>query len=226
VASGAITLEGRDRALARLFRALARDPADEDTSSEVEERWRDLSTERFLARLPSWLEFEGRTVLDVGCGRGSTCLALARMGAHAVGGDIQPVTAAEKRLEREPELAGRCDFHQVESLRELGDGRFDIVLSQDSFEHYADPERFVFELVESIVPGGLVVIGFGPLWKAPFGGHINFMTRLPWAHLLFPERVIMAERRRFRPDEDARRFEDMPGWRPSRSRQTAATTRR
>jgi len=50
---------------------------------------------------------------------------------------------------------------------------------------------------------GLLVIGFSPLWKAPYGGHIRFMTKLPWAHLIFPEEVIMAERRRFRPDEEA-----------------------
>jgi len=56
-----------------------------------------------------------------------------------------------------------------------------------------------------------VVIGFSPLWKSPWGGHIDFMTRFPWAHLIFPERVIMAERQRFRPDEDARRFEEIKG---------------
>ena len=212
MASRAITLErGTDRALARLLRALAHDPADEETSSEAEEGWRDLSTQRFFERLPPWLELEDRTVLDVGCGGGSTCLELARMGARAVGADIQPVTAATERLEREPELRDRCEFRQVESLRDLGDRRFDVVLSQDSFEHYADPEGFVFQLVEPVAPGGLVVIGFGPLWKSPLGGHIDFMTSLPWAHLLFPERVIMAERRRFRPDEDATRFEDILG---------------
>ena len=37
------------------------------------------------------------------------------------------------------------------------------------------------------------------------------MTPIPWVHLLFPEDVIMAERRRFRPDEDAERFEDIRG---------------
>src|SRR5689334_22054768 len=37
------------------------------------------------------------------------------------------------------------------------------------------------------------------------------MTRLPWAHLLFPEDVIMAERRRFRPQEHVRHFEEIRG---------------
>jgi len=37
------------------------------------------------------------------------------------------------------------------------------------------------------------------------------MTPLPWAHLLFPESVIMNERKRFRPDENANKFEEVKG---------------
>jgi hypothetical protein len=60
-------------------------------------------------------------------------------------------------------------------------------------------------------PGGEIAIGFGPLWESPWGGHIDFMTRLPWAHLVFPEQVILAERRRFRPEENPTRFEEIRG---------------
>jgi hypothetical protein len=37
------------------------------------------------------------------------------------------------------------------------------------------------------------------------------MTKLPWAHLLFPERTIMAERVRFRPDDPAEGFATVQG---------------
>jgi hypothetical protein len=37
------------------------------------------------------------------------------------------------------------------------------------------------------------------------------MTKLPWAHLIFPEDVIMTERRRFRPAENATSFEEIRG---------------
>jgi hypothetical protein len=46
---------------------------------------------------------------------------------------------------------------------------------------------------------------------ATLGGHIWYMTIFPWAHLLFPESVIMRERRRFRPDENAQTFEQTRG---------------
>ncbi len=115
-------------------------------------------------------------------------------------------------LAANPSLAERFEFFQTDgSLDELGGRQFDLVLSKDSFEHYANPEAFVSHIIEHIAPGGELAIGFGPLWKSPFGGHIDFMTPLPWAHLLFPEDVIMAERRRFRPEEDARRFEEIKG---------------
>jgi len=203
----------RDRALVRIFRlAGARDPRDENTERAVEEKWRNESALRFLRRLPGEIDVRGKSVLDVGCGDGSMCLHLARIGAARVlGVDIQTVSKGQARLEAEPELRSRCELRRIDGLEELAGERFDLVLSQDSFEHYADPERFVFDLIEPVAPGGLLLIGFGPLWKAPLGGHIDYMTRLPWAHLLFPERVIMAERRRYRPDEHATCFEEIRG---------------
>jgi len=55
--------------------------------------------------------------------------------------------------------------------------------------------------VRRLAHGWRIAIGFGPLWKSPYGGHIGYMTRLPWAHLLFSERAIMRERRRFFPND-------------------------
>jgi SAM-dependent methyltransferase len=138
----------------------------------------------------------------------------ARRGAsRVVVVDIQPLDSARARVcELHPELVERIDFVNTDgTLRELGDERFDVVLSKDSFEHYDDPESFISIITSFIAPGGISAVGFGPPWKAPTGGHISYMTKLPWAHLLFSERVIMAERRRFRPEENATRFEEIRG---------------
>lgn len=173
------------------------------------------STRRFFARLPR-LDLRGRSVVDLGCGRGETCLVVARAGARRVLGvdvEIGDLTKARRLLhERFPELEPVVEFRQVGTGDDrLAGEQFEVVISKDTFEHVGDPEGYVGEIRRLLALGGLAVIGFGPLWKSPFGGHINFMTRMPWAHLVFPEDVIMEERRRFRPDEDARRFEQIKG---------------
>jgi glycosyltransferase involved in cell wall biosynthesis/2-polyprenyl-3-methyl-5-hydroxy-6-metoxy-1,4-benzoquinol methylase len=203
----------RNRATAALFHLVcARDasmPADRN------ERYYEAgfaSTARFLERLPA-LEFEGRTVLELGCGLGNTCIEAGRRGARRVlGVDIGDVSLpAGKIADEYPQLAGVVEFRQIAPDDDLDGERFDLILSKDTFEHVADPEAHMRLMRSLLAPGGRVAIGFGPLWKSPWGGHIDFMTRVPWAHLLFPEEVVLAERRRFRPDEDARRYEEIKG---------------
>jgi SAM-dependent methyltransferase len=172
------------------------------------------STRRFFRRFGSAPELQGKSVLDIGCSLGLECVEAAQRGAlRVVGTDIRGVEFARARLAtRHPELQDRVEFVSTDgSLAELGRERFDVVLSKDSMEHYADPESFIAVMAGLLKPGGELFIGFGPLWKSPTGGHIDFMTRIPWAHLIFPESVILAERRRFRPRENPRHFEEIAG---------------
>jgi SAM-dependent methyltransferase len=174
----------------------------------------DSSTRRFFSRFGPALDLDGKRVLDVGCGTGSTCIEAARREARRVVGiDLQLVEVARNRRRTlQPALADVIEFVEtVGGLEELGGETFDVIFSKDSFEHYADPEHFVHVITRFLAPGGSLVIGFGPLWKAPFGGHIDYITRVPWAHLVFREDVVMKERRRFRPDERAERYEDIVG---------------
>ena len=93
----------------------------------------------------------------------------------------------------------------------MKDGQFDIVVSKDSFQHYNDPASALSQIRQLTAPGGLIAIGFGPLWKSPYGGAIDFMTKLPWAHLIFSEEAIMRERLRYRPEEKAQTYKDVRG---------------
>lgn len=189
-------------------------PARGPTTGALDYEYDEESTRRFLSRFGRELDFRGKSVVDVGCGTGVLCVEAAKRGSrHVVGLDVQPIDPAVAYLhERHPDLAERVSFVRTDgSLSEVTEERFDLVLSKDSFEHYREPERVLSELVAMLAPGGELAIGFGPLWKSPLGGHITYMTRLPWAHLLFPESVIMAERKRFRPEEDATCFADVRG---------------
>jgi SAM-dependent methyltransferase len=172
------------------------------------------SSVRYLSRFGGSLNVAGKTAVDVGCGSGQLCFELARRGARrVVGVEIgKPEEALKSRAAESSVVKDRVEFAQTDgTLRELLDERFDLVFSKDSFEHFGEPERVVETMIDVLAPDGQLVIGFGPLWKGPTGGHIDYLTKLPWAHLLFPESVIMEERRRFRPHEDAQRFEDILG---------------
>jgi SAM-dependent methyltransferase len=170
------------------------------------------STRRFFARFGDRLDLTARSVLDVGCGRGATCIEAVRRGARRVVGVDLQIAPQTRELTNDPGLDGRVEFLTTDgTLGELGSRRFDVILSKDSFEHYADPESLIHRLTELLEPDGLLAIGFGPLWKSPQGGHLEFMTPVPWVHLLFAEKIVLAERRRFRPDEDPHSFAEVRG---------------
>ena len=168
--------------------------------------------EKFFNRFDNKIEIRNKTVLDVGCGLGSTCIYMALRGAKKVVGidtDQYRIDFARSKLATcYQELSNIVEFRSDYSP-ELK--KFDIVLSKDSFEHYGDPSRLIVSMKEFMDRKGIMAIGFSPLWKSPYGGHIDFMTKVPWAHLFFPESVIMQERKRFRPDEDAQSFEQVVG---------------
>jgi 2-polyprenyl-3-methyl-5-hydroxy-6-metoxy-1,4-benzoquinol methylase len=171
------------------------------------------STRLFLERFGGQLDFTGKSVLDIGCGHGPLCVVAARQGAERVVGIDLYTKVAEERVRGLPsEVAQRIEIvNTTGGLDELGGEHFDVIVSKDAMEHYAEPEAFVPRMIGFLKPGGEFVIGFSPLWKSPKGGHIDYMTPIPWAHLLFSEATIMAERRRFRPTERAERFEDVQG---------------
>jgi SAM-dependent methyltransferase len=173
----------------------------------------------FLGRMPDWLELRGKSVLDVGCGLGGLCLEAARRGARRVLG----VDVGRPGLEYARwSLAQETDRLPVEFRAyggdpdELAGERFDVVFSKDSFERYKLPpsvpdlEAMAERIADRLEPHGLLAMRLGPLWKAPYGGHID--AWLPWAHLLFPEEVIFERYRSARlPGKTARTFEEGVG---------------
>lgn len=160
-----------------------------------------------------WTWIAGKAVLDLGCGEGGHVLALADRGAgHATGLDMLPIfgdAAAESRRRS----YGHVTFIQADAAA-LPDASFDVVISHNSFEHFAEPERVLMDMVRLARPGGRVLIKFGPPWRNPWGRHMSGTVRRdrPWIHLIVPERTIMRAQSVYH-DEPvlAERYVELPG---------------
>ncbi len=131
----------------------------------------------------------GKLVLDVGCGLGGKTVAYAEAGARLVGVDI-----AEKNISQCAAFASargvKVEFSagDAEQMPFL-DATFDLVIANDSLEHFRNPGGALRELGRVIKPGGSIFLFFTP-WRSPLGSHLYDYIRTPWCHLMFPEWLI------------------------------------
>ena len=145
---------------------------------------------------PAFLrDVRGLAVLDYGCGAGSEVIEMAKAGAARVVG----VDRQERLLEIGRERAARegvaavCHFAAAAPDEEV-----DLVVSLDSFEHFAAPETELRRMYELLKPGGHLVASWGPPWYHPYGSHLLELP--PWSHILFCEAAIMRWRALMRND--------------------------
>jgi len=140
-------------------------------------------------------DVQGKKVIDFGCGDGHEAVEIAQRGAsHVLGVDLSQECLA--RAWRNAELAGVQD--RIAFATAVADESADVVVSLDSFEHFADPQAILDQMNRLLVPGGAVVISFGPPWYHPYGGHL--FSVFPWAHLVFSERALVQWRSDHRHD--------------------------
>jgi SAM-dependent methyltransferase len=146
-----------------------------------------------------WEKLRGRRVLDFGCGDGVECAEISERGVarEVIGLDINAELLARAR--RRAPLATFSDRAPAEPV--------DVILSVDSFEHFARPEEILASMWELLAAGGRVLISFGPPWYHPWGSHCLIF---PWAHLVFTERSIMEWRERYKHD-GAKRYAEGSG---------------
>lgn len=191
----------------RVLMALSRSPGSSDLNAQAENGATDIELLRRV--YPPFLsEVAGTRVLDFGCGDGCQAVGIAKNSpADVVGLDIQPSLLEKARLlAAEEGVQDRVTFVS-EMPVEPG---FDWIVSQNSMEHFRDPLRMLKQMQGALAPGGRILVTFCPTWLSPYGAHMHFFTRVPWVHLLFPERTVMSVRARFRSD-GAMRYEDVTG---------------
>ena len=151
-----------------------------------------------------WEQVRGKTVIDFGCGYGEQCVEMLQHGAaRVIGVDIR-----EKVLEAARERVRSAGLEDSCQLTAHATERADVILSLDSFEHFADPAAILETMATLLKPDGKILVSFGPPWYHPLGGHL--FSVFPWAHLIFSEGALLRWRAQFRND-GARRFTEIDG---------------
>lgn len=101
------------------------------------------------------------TVLDLGCGDGTTALPAARLGAEVLGVDIASnlVAAGNARVAEEGLTNIRFQEGDASALSDLADDSFDLVVSIFGAMFAPRPDDVAREMLRVAKPGGRVVMG-------------------------------------------------------------------
>jgi SAM-dependent methyltransferase len=149
------------------------------------------------ARLGARPDFRGKDVLEVGSGLGFLTADIALAGARSVlGVDIwepRVLYSARTLAKRFPHLTN-ARFDSTPTDRMAGSDRFDVIVSQNTFEHIADIDGVLASFHRLLRSGGRAYLGFSPLYHSPFGDHgeLRAGMRLPWLHLLAGRKRVIA----------------------------------
>jgi SAM-dependent methyltransferase len=104
---------------------------------------------------------DGLQVLDLGCGDGTTALPAARLGADVLGVDIASNLVAAGNARAQALGLTNCRFQEGDAsdLHDLGDERFDLVVSIFGAMFAPRPFDVAKEMVRVTRPGGRIVMG-------------------------------------------------------------------
>lgn len=149
-------------------------------------------------------------ILDFGCGEGYQACFLAKNGAkYVLGLDINDdFLNKARKMAKFLEVDNNVSFVNKLDVQSLQ--KFDMIISQNSMEHFNEPDKVLMQMEKTLKPNGQIFITFGPPWFAPYGSHMNFFIKIPWVNLLFDERTVMNIRALIRKD-GAMKYEEIKG---------------
>lgn len=106
---------------------------------------------------------EGKTVADIGAGRGYFAIAAAEVaGRDALVFAVEPDTEMAESIRRRAEKEGLSNLRilrsTVEDMHDLLDGTLDIAFSFYSFHHFEDKVRALGEVKRKLKDGGTFYI--------------------------------------------------------------------
>lgn len=143
------------------------DPAELEKFGELAHRWWDPQSEfKPLHEINplrlNWIEgiiggFQGKKILDIGCGGGLLSEGMARRGAQVTGIDLseKPLGVAKLHL---LESGQKVDYRLIsaEALAAESPAQFDVVTCLEMLEHVPDPVSIINASATLVKPGGQV----------------------------------------------------------------------
>jgi SAM-dependent methyltransferase len=108
--------------------------------------------------------------------------------------DAERLEVAKSRFDENAATTG-CDIRtHLGPLDTLEEGDFDVIVSENAFEHIMNVAEVLRDIDARLSPSGRVYVGFAPLYHSPFGDHgwerkvLPFRRYFswPWGHLIFP----------------------------------------
>jgi SAM-dependent methyltransferase len=104
---------------------------------------------------------KGLTVLDLGCGDGTTAIPQARLGAEVLGVDIARNLVEAGNARARAEGLTSCTFREGDAtdLKELAENTFDLVVSIFGAMFAPKPFAVAKEMVRVARPGGRIIMG-------------------------------------------------------------------
>lgn len=152
-------------------------------------------------RLGVKYKFRGKEILEIGCGHGGISIFLAVNGAKRVVGidlNAQNLAVAADVKKMVMERLNISEAFPVEFLEmnayemEFAPGSFDIVLAENVFEHFMEPEKVMQQSYTVLRKDGqLIVPVFSSIWSRN-ALHLKNSLKVPWANLFFSEKTIIA----------------------------------
>ena len=100
-------------------------------------------------------DISGKRILDIGCGAGTTSLAMAKAGATVIGVDISEDLLTEARAR---DRDGLCTFLLCDAATANFDEPFDLIFSRFGMMFFDDPVAGWVNLRRQLVSGGKAVV--------------------------------------------------------------------
>ncbi len=108
---------------------------------------------------------KGLKILDIGCGRGELCYALAKMGADVTGIDYseEAIDIARKTF-NDDDIKGKLSFVCEDAVTYPMESTFDVIIATDFLEHVETPvlEQILKKCAQHLNPDGKLILHTAP----------------------------------------------------------------